>query len=148
MSSAAGLDSCTHFVFSFVWTKHPVLTNHISWQQPARRAPVLTVQYLQGLDLTLCQYSVSFSWSVFMPNITKTQIYRHEGLKGGCCKCLLFTVMRTTTLVSLISWQVQYIPTVMSYHSRKTYWAYECTVEMWMMWQEWFENVIISIKYS
>lgn len=46
------VDACTCFVFWF--PLHPVLTNHNSSQQAARKAPVLTVYYLQGLASIIC----------------------------------------------------------------------------------------------
>lgn len=63
---AGGLDACTHLVSSVVWAKHPVLTNHISRQQVAGRAPVLTVYRWRGPALPLCQRLAILT--VVMPN--------------------------------------------------------------------------------
>lgn len=65
------VDACTCFVFWF--PLHPVLTNHNSSQQAARKAPVLTVYYLQGLASIICVHlsSVWLSYQMF-PNLNLT----------------------------------------------------------------------------
>lgn len=60
MSSAGGLDACTHLVFSFLHTKHPVLMNHTTHGNKLPEEHLLTVYYWLGLALTLCQYSSAY----------------------------------------------------------------------------------------